>query len=468
MHYYLHVRCIDANYAVKYPHLITQRLASFMLWVAPMLKPKKGRLTVKPDSVLAYPLAIMRNFDRRKVLMPKAKALKGEINGLKRAFTRCYGGVASAPHRRQPMSREIWAAIEGLREGAQLPGRQPWSPKCRRRDAAILGLGRVLWRSGHRVGEITGSGRLDDINFLTRASVTFVLSKVIVVDPTPAQLALRKPGDVVNLGPCTSKPDQFGMAHCPFPSVLPFDGSPTCAAAYIFNLELQEPCRGKDREITPLFCDENGRAYTYDILNRELFLLLKALFGVKVATSLSWHSIRIGLACALMAANCPDHIIQLICRWESPESLKAYRRLGITQHVGWTNSAASASIDATQVANLPILENEWLSPGDRSAADERLGREVMQAARLELPAVPARNKAGVWHPDDVGVVPADVYPQEDCDEGDGTGWLVRVVSVAGLGPVANLRLTFVLARSLAGRPFADVSLQARAIQARAT
>ena len=62
-------------------------------------------------------------------------------------------------------------------------------------------------------------------------------------------------------------------------------------------------------------------------------------------------------------------------------------------------------------------------------------------------------------------MPADVWPQEDCDEGDGSGWLVRVVSVRGLGPTAILRLSFLEARSLAGRPFADVSLQVRAIQA---
>ena len=166
-----------------------------------------------------------------------------------------------------------------------------------------------------------------------------------------------------------------------------------------------------------------------------------------------------------MAADCPDALIQLICRWESPESLKAYRRLGIKQHVSWTDSAAATSIDAAQVANLPILENDWLSPGERSAAAERLGRRVMQAAAM--PPTPARNHAGVWHPDDIGVVPADVWPEEDCDEGDGSGWLVRVVSVRGLGPSAILRLSFVEARSLAGRPFADVSLQAGAIQARA-
>jgi hypothetical protein len=52
-----------------------------------------------------------------------------------------------------------------------------------------------------------------------------------------------------------------------------------------------------------------------------------------VASTLSWHSVRISLACALHAVNCPDATIQLICRWASPDSLELYRLIGTSSHI---------------------------------------------------------------------------------------------------------------------------------------
>eukprot|EP00965_Chrysotila_dentata_P075844 2505766-Pleurochrysis_carterae.AAC.1 len=52
---------------------------------------------------------------------------------------------------------------------------------------------------------------------------------------------------------------------------------------------------------------------------------------------MSWHSLRIGLACALRAAGCPDQIVKLICRWASTQSLAVYARLGMSTNAGWTD-----------------------------------------------------------------------------------------------------------------------------------
>ena len=46
-------------------------------------------------------------------------------------------------------------------------------------------------------------------------------------------------------------------------------------------------------EETALFADENGMPFTYAVLHAEWRKLLTALFGVNVASTLSWHSIRI-------------------------------------------------------------------------------------------------------------------------------------------------------------------------------
>jgi len=48
------------------------------------------------------------------------------------------------------------------------------------------------------------------------------------------------------------------------------------------------------------------------MLHGDLRALLTAIFGRSFAMAFSWHSVRIGLACALHAADCPDAVIQLI------------------------------------------------------------------------------------------------------------------------------------------------------------
>ena len=151
--------------------------------------------------------------------------------------------------------------------------------------------------------------------------------------------------------------DQFGEEHCPFPSILPCDGSPTAAAMSIRDIELEQPCSPEARKSTPLFGDENGAPFTYAVLHAELRKLLAALFGERAATAFSWHSISIGLACALHAANCTDAVIQLICRWANPASLRVYRQLGLEKHVYWTERAQQVTFDATRVNNLPVLDS---------------------------------------------------------------------------------------------------------------
>lgn len=76
-----------------------------------------------------------------------------------------------------------------------------------------------------------------------------------------------------------------------------------------------------------------------------------------MASVITWHSIRIGLACALKQANCPDDIIQLICRWTSASSLRTYARMGVSANVQWCDAAEQAVVTAVQVSNLPRLDN---------------------------------------------------------------------------------------------------------------
>ena len=112
------------------------------------------------------------------------------------------------------------------------------------------------------------------------------------------------------------------------------------------------------------------KPFTYAVLHAELRKLLTALYGDRFASAFSWHSVRIGLACSLHAANCPDAIIQLICRWASPESLKVYRQMGVDSNVYWTERAQTVEFDAARVNNIPVLDNaERMARNVRAFAD---------------------------------------------------------------------------------------------------
>jgi hypothetical protein len=86
--------------------------------------------------------------------------------------------------------------------------------------------------------------------------------------------------------------------------------------------------------------------------------LLAALYSPVMASAFTWHSIRIGLACALHAAGCPDPVIQLLCRWASESSLRVYRQTGIEKSVFWTDKAQHTHFEAARVNNIPALDRD--------------------------------------------------------------------------------------------------------------
>ena len=427
---------IAPEYARRCPHEVSQRLAVFQAWVYPQLRGRK-QADAKPRTVFnGYVLAVIRTLQREHVPMPKAKSVERSLAGIMRSFKVIYGHEALMPGRKQPFTPEMWARVEALLEGEALSGRCRWSPLTRHRDRNLLRLGRVLWRSGHRIGEIVWhpSG---EISYLTRGCVS--ISKADgskIARPTVADWHALAPGDSVLLSPCTSKSDQFGEQHCPFPSILPFDGCTTSAAAAVRDIELESPCLPSARRTTPLFSDENGAPFTYNQLHGDLRSLLAALYGKEFASAYSWHSFRRGLACALCAANAPDAMIQLICRWSSPDSLRVYRQMGIEKNVYWTNLAQKVVFDATLANNLPVLDSHDSMAEQVRAFAGDLEADALDGSEVPTPKrpPPALRSIRVYtipggrvqaHPSDseglVGLtvkVPASFWSAEDVRPGD--------------------------------------------------
>ena len=69
----------------------------------------------------------------------------------------------------------------------------------------------------------------------------------------------------------------------------------------------------------------------------------------------SFHSFRVGFACALLAANCPYDMIQALARWRSDKSVAIYARLNPTDHSGWVTKALQQKTTSRTASRLPVV-----------------------------------------------------------------------------------------------------------------
>ena len=212
--------------------------------------------------------------------------------------------------------------------------------------------------------------------------------------------------------------------------------------------------------------------------------------------STTWHSFRSGLATALHAANVPDAVIMLICRWMCPESLHVYRRLGTTQHAQHVAAASRVHIDAIQSASLVKVTADqglpelWQTIGSQRSkavrADYEAARKGLDASTTPASAEPtqatppAPRKARAQTPSGgstqpppdttpltrdnaVGrrvLVPATLWPAYVCSERGGAGWEAVVRSATAVTVVVS----FTTATDKLGRQYEDSRLPIGRVQ----
>jgi hypothetical protein len=122
-------------------------MATFLLYVYPKMKGKRGRQWASPRSAFAYVLAIIRIFREWKVILPPAKVVQGELHGLLRAFVVVYGTHALMPQRREPFRFAMVQALLSL--GAQRLGARSFDPSSPI-GWAFRGMLAVGWVPSHR------------------------------------------------------------------------------------------------------------------------------------------------------------------------------------------------------------------------------------------------------------------------------------------------------------------------------
>lgn len=472
-----------------YPARNAHLLAALLMYAFTVCKPKsKGRHFVKPSSAMAYPLAIIRVFGRWGVFMPGFKHVSKALDGLRRLYLSHHGPHSLAPKRAENMKFSMVSSMLRIpADGTLLVGSIRWD------DAAhdvftFRRLIRFMMFTGFRLAEIVGNGSAE-IMFLTYGSLFWCIDNLMIAAPSRAQLLNLRPGrDSAVVFPPRSKPDQWGETHCPFPVRLTYETTELNPAAALRDLELRVGVHVTNRDGHPLFGDAAGQTYTHHYLHNLLMLALTYLYGAIVAALYTWHSFRSGLATALHAANVPDAMIMLICRWMCPESLHVYRRMGTREHERLINEASAMNVDAIQSANVvrvvgdqgyaALFADLQLNQSTHSRDFDRTTNTALDARTRQLtPAQPTSPTAppplrqppraqpqqptyvgpparlqqlpNTVRPGDAVVVPATLWPAYSCKELGGAGWTATIRRLHK----STAHVSFDVAQTRDGRPY---------------
>ena len=335
--------------------------AAFIVWLSGVVPARSGRGLPKPKSLLAHLHAVGRVHRLHGVVFDHGQLASTVVKTLNTRYCEFYGTLT--PGRKEPLTRRMLRAMlePGLR-GLDLGGGRAldWGSWFGTNLAAAMA---VASSGGFRKGELAlASGAAHSRLRMSRASLFWIIGGELLRCPTPRQLAGLQAGDKAGLlaGPC--KNDPWGVHFGAHPLYFAFvPGDPDNTAARLRTLVLECPVEPQHLQATPLFSAGPGfEPMRHHHLDAALRALLRRSFGEERAQRYSWHSFRIGLACSLLAAGASEATIMALCRWRSPEALRAYARLSFEEYVEWLHRAEAAEPQSIQGPNVPAVGVEQL------------------------------------------------------------------------------------------------------------
>eukprot|EP00965_Chrysotila_dentata_P121065 4004077-Pleurochrysis_carterae.AAC.1 len=288
--------------------------------------------------------------------MIKAEHLRRAVDGLQQQFVFLHGHKALLPRRRFPMSHNLIHRVIA-------PFALPEAPLLR---ASLLAMMCVLHASGFRKAELVVY-LPERAMRLTRTSLLWVIGGVFSKHPMPQQLQALSVGDRCKLSPRQSKCDATGEVWGDRPIALAHIDAPGNAAKALAHLELAFPVEASARQSVPFLKADNASPLTPSQADNLLASLLLDCLSPAEATRYSWHSFRIGLATRLRCAGCSPHLIQALCRWQSPKSLTFCCRFETSTYERWQSASYAAHFDITTPLNVAVGSDAHLSQLARAA-----------------------------------------------------------------------------------------------------
>ena len=377
--------------------------ASFIIWLRSRCSSSiQGRKTVKPSTLLGHLHAVGRVHDIQGLSFDRKSMIGSTIRYLCLEYEKIHGPESLVPHRREGFSRAIIRRLLQAVDNLHLPSRKySFVPSSSWLSFNIKAAICASSAGGFRKAEISLAPGVEfDAMHMSRASLFFIISGNIVRAPSKLQLENMVLGDKVGLLSVPCKNDPLGMHFLPFPLIFNFKPNDEADSGLALrNLALFCWVPPAELRSTPMFTySEQKEPFRYDFLDMVLKALLITFLSSAALTLYSWHSFRIGLACALIAALAPYWVILALCRWRSPASIPGYGRINMEAGANWIDEAGRRDVGSLQASNLPGLDDFSAVPnalpaqvydflGRADILSESLTDQRLESLQLQIPDV---------------------------------------------------------------------------------
>jgi len=332
----------------------------FLVYCASIIVPRSpGDDAAKPQSSMNMLLGVRRVLrNHLKIPMVIFPGVEHALEAMVKRYIGEHGADALLPDRKEPLDGHLLERFldlpDGLPLGSSSLARETILGKSF--DALLL----TGFAGAFRKAELClpDGAKLDERRLL-RSSVSWCIGGSLIARPTAAQLDNLQPGDSCVLKVPLAKNDPFGLHFRSLPIYLPVSHDRTNAATAIARLIRAVPVEPEKLSSTALFCtDAAGTPLRHAQANRMFHAMAAAALGDEISKRYSLHSLRIGAATALLAAGASGELIQAMCRWRSPKSVKIYARLGRSDYSEWLLRAARVQTDAVTARNIPRIDHD--------------------------------------------------------------------------------------------------------------
>ena len=347
-------------------HLLREQLLKnmFILWCRTKCTSSlPGRVTCKPDSLLAHLYAVKREHDKHGLTFLTKGSTHQVTKSLGLEYAMVHGPEALAPRKQEALSpamvKALIRTVNGLPTTLRNLGtiqKDSWLARNVKGALALSGCG------GFRLAEVS---LVDGSDFtamkMSRASLFFIIQGVVKRCPSAQELCNMRPAkDRVGVLACAAKNDPLVLHFLPSPIIVGFNPKdPEDAGLILRDLALHCPVTSTKMRSTPLFTySPGGKALGYSFLSGVFKTLLRQILPSASAELFSWHSFRSGLACALRAAQAPDWVLLALLRWRSKSSIPGYGRLSFEAASAWLDQASTQKQTTLTAASLPSLTQE--------------------------------------------------------------------------------------------------------------
>jgi hypothetical protein len=336
-------------------------LTSFLPWLIGKVRPRsKKDKAAKPKSLYAHVLAVRAIHRRRfKIDMVRPINIGQVLKSIVVQFCKLYGPEALIPRRKEPATVALLSKILAIPDATRL-GQTAlyWNSAL---GVSLRAMLCTAFSGGFRKSELAlPAGAEFDRMRIRRSSLKWRINGILISSPTLDQLNSLSAGDYAIIIPPPSKADPFGVFFGGRPIYFPFVANSSInAAAALAQLERTLPVAPELRSTTPLFVmGSTMQPMTASRADTLLAHLVRLVVPENQRNFYSWHSFRIGLACALLAQGAAPEMIQALCRWKSKESLIVYARLNPESYGAWVLKAQTADITSINSTNLPQFDDD--------------------------------------------------------------------------------------------------------------